>query len=223
MPMSKKHANEEYRELSIPITNIECRDSEESNSGHISGVAVVFGQTTRISSYWDEFDEVIDRHALDNTDMSDVALFVNHDSSMIPLARSKKGKGTLKLSIEDDGLHIEADLDIKENSRASELYSALKRGDVDKMSFAFRIGKQEWSRLDVKNEVPLRTIKEISILHEVSVVNYPAYGGTSANARSNDGEEKPHCDSLEEARKALQESNQVNLELMKLKARAMSI
>lgn len=221
--MKRKHSNEEYREAVFSVENVECRDAGESGQAHISGVAIVFGQTTRISSYWDEFDEVIDRHALDNADMSDVALFVNHDSRMIPLARSRNGNGTLQLDIRDDGLHIDADLDINLNPSAAELYSALKRGDVNKMSFAFRIEKQEWSGLDKKGEVPLRTIKEISVLHEVSVVNYPAYEGTSADARSNDGQERPRCKALEEARAKWEEAHKGNLELEKAKALAMTI
>lgn len=220
----RKHANEELRNAVFSISDIECRDNAESGTVHIHGCAVVFGQTTRINGYWESFDEVIDRHALDNADMTDVALFWNHDMTMIPFARTRNGNGTLSLEIRDDGLWFDADLDVDGNSTAAAAVSALRRKDVDKMSFAFRIRKQEWSNLDAEEgDVPLRTIKDISVLHEISIVTYPAYDGTSVDARSDDGEEAPHCESLVEARKALEETKATALELAKLKARAMFI
>lgn len=220
----KKHGDEELRSVSFDISGIECRDDSEKGTVHVRGCAVVFGQKTRIRSYWEEFDEIIDRHALDKTDMSDVALFINHDSMMIPLARSRKGVGTISFEIREDGLWFDSDLDVKGNPKASEVVSALRRKDINKMSFAFRIKAQEWSNLDAKgDEVPLRTIKDISILHEISIVTYPAYEGTSVDARSGNGQERPHCDALVEARRALEETSVDALELAKLKARAMSI
>ena len=220
----KKHCDEELRSVSFDISDVECRDDSESGTVHVRGCAVVFGQKTRIRSYWEEFDEVIDRHALDKTDMSDVALFINHDSMMIPLARSRKGVGTISFEIREDGLWFDSDLDVKGNPRASEAVSALRRKDINKMSFAFRIKAQEWSNLDAKgDEVPLRTLKDISILHEISIVTYPAYEGTSVDARSSNGQERPHCDALVEARRTLVEASVDALELAKLKAKAMSI
>lgn len=217
--MKKKHSDEEYRNVTFDLQNVECRKSEDNGTAHVSGVAVVFGQETRING-WDDYDEIIDRHALDETDMSDVALFANHESNRIPFARSRNGNGTLHLEIREDGLHFDTDLDIEGNPSAAELYSALSRGDIDKCSFAFRIGEQTWSRLD-DGQIPLRTINKISILHEVSIVNYPAYSGTSATARSE--EETSPCQSLAEARKRFSEGNRAELELAKAKARALSI
>ena len=217
-----KRGQQELRNVAFDITGVECRDDGESGLVHVTGTAIVFNQVTRISSFWDEFDEMIDRHALDDADMSDVALFVNHDSRMIPLARSRNGNGTLSFSIDDAGLHIDTDLDVKENPKASELVSALRRADISKMSFAFRIEAQEWSRLG-KDEIPLRIIKKISVLHEVSIVNYPAYDGTSADARSEEGQERPHCKALEEARAKWAETHKDTLELAKAKALGMTI
>lgn len=219
----KSHKNEEYRQIVVDMKDVECREDFENGTARVSGLAVVFNQRTTIHDYWEDYEEIIDRHALDETDMSDVALFVNHDHNMIPLARSRNGVGTLRLEIREDGLHFDSDLDINGNPTASELYSALKRGDINKCSFAFRIDKQSWANLDKKDELPLRTIEKISILHEVSVVNYPAYAGTSVDARNSNGLEKPHCEALVEARAKFLEGNKAELELAKAKARAMSI
>ena len=218
-----KNRQLEYRRVDFDLSNIECRENPDSGTYHISGLAVVFNQRTHIYGYWEEFDEVIDARAFDEADMSDVALFVNHNQRMVPLARVKRGKGTLVLTIREDGLYIDSDLDVPGNPSAAELYSALKRGDIDKMSFAFSIRSQKWDNLNKKDEVPLRTILKIEKLYEVSAVTYPAYEGTSMSARGVDGLEKPHCQALGDARAALADADASALELAKAKARAMSI
>ena len=159
------------------------RVDDDSNGSIIEGVPIVFNQDTKIQDWAGEYIERIDSHALDNADLKDVRLFINHDTDRIALARTKNGKGTMSISIESDGLHMKASLDTENNQEARSLYSAIQRGDMDGMSFMFRIKSQEW--LDLDKEIPTRIIKEISIVHEVSVVNFPAYPQTSINARSN--------------------------------------
>lgn len=213
----------EYRRVEFDLSNVECREDSDNGTYHISGRAIVFGQVTRIEGYWEDFDEIIDRHAFDDADMSDVALFVNHNQRMVPLARVKRGKGTLSINIREDGVYIESDLDVENNPTAAELYSALKREDINKMSFAFSIESQKWDRLDSKTEVPLRTVLKIRKLYEVSAVTYPAYEGTSLDARGGEGLDKPHCQALVDARAAFAEADASALELAKAKARAMTI
>ena len=106
-----------------------------------------------------------------------VFLLVNHDPDMVPLASTKSG--SLRLRQDDQGLAIEADLD-PANPRAQELMSALKRGDIDKMSFAFSVDPDGQNRSD-----GLRTVTAAT-LHEVSVVTWPAYSATSVGMRSSD-------------------------------------
>lgn len=191
----------------------------ENESGVIEGTPIVFNQKTRIQDWAGEYDEIIDRKALDNADLRDVRLFVNHDINKITLARSRKGNenSTMSFTIDDEGLHIKAKLDTENNSEARALHSAVKRGDMDGMSFMFRIKSDEWR--DVDSDVPTRIVKEISIVHEVSVVNFPAYPQTSVNARS--GSQESDTSPLEEARKAFsQESDRRKkeaLEVEKLK------
>ena len=213
----------EYRRVDFDLSNIECREDSDKGTYHISGLAVVFNQKTRIRSYWEEFDEVIDARAFDEADMSDVALFVNHNQKMVPLARVKRGKGTLMLEVRADGLYISTDLDVPGNPSAAELYSALKRGDIDKMSFAFSIRSQKWDNLNEKDKMPIRTVLKIDKLYEVSAVTYPAYEGTDLSARGVDGLDKPHCQALVDARAASADADASALELAKAKARAMSI
>lgn len=195
------------------------RASEEDEElGVIRGTAIVFNQDTVMRDWSGEYYERIDRHALDNANLDDVRLFINHDTSKITLARSKRGNAnsTMSFNIDDEGLHIIAKLDIENNQEARALYSAIKRGDMDGMSFMFRIKDYEW--LDIESEMPTLVIRAISIVHEVSVVNFPAYPQTSVNARSS-GEETP-TSLLAEARKAFAEetARSNELELAKLKS-----
>lgn len=219
--MSKpKHKDEQ---LINRCVQVEIR-AEDGIEGRIVGYPIVFEQETVIHDWWEDYREIIDRHALDNTDLSDVRLFMNHDTNMVTLARSKNGNGTMTLTIDDHGLRMEADLDIEGNSEAKNLYSAVKRGDMDGMSFMFRVRKQEWSDLDKQSELPLKRIKDISIVHEVSVVNFPAYKQSEVSARSEQSEETDDAyRSYVEAKKLLEEASDSALELAKLKARAMCI
>ena len=168
---------------------------KEDERGVIEGTPIVFNQDARLADWAGEFIERIDPSALDNTDMKDVRLFVNHDTSKIALARSKNGNGTMSLEVKEDGVHMRAVLDIDNNAEARSLYSAIQRGDMDGMSFMFRIRGQEWK--DIDTDLPTRIITDISIIHEVSVVNNPAYPQTSVSARSS---EETDYSPLEEAR-----------------------
>lgn len=201
--------------------NLEIR-ADNTESGIIEGVPIVFERETIIIDWAGQFKEIVDRNALRKTDLKDVRLFVNHDTNKITLARSKNGKGTMQLFVEDDGLHMKAELDIENNVEAKSLYSAVKRGDMDGMSFMFRVDGEEWSDLD--KDVPTRRITSISIVHEVSVVNFPAYQQTSVNARS---AEETKTSVLAEARKRYSEETeqkkQKELELEKLKYNFFSI
>ena len=105
-----------------------------------------------------------------------VFLLVNHDMEGIPLASTQSG--TLQLRQDKTGLYMEATLD-PANPKAQELSSALRRGDMDKMSFAFTVSPDGQTR-----DAGLRTIQDIERLYEVSVVTLPAYDSTSVGMRS---------------------------------------
>ena len=110
---------------------------------------------------------------------------VNHNDGMIPLARHRLGKrSTMDIAIDDRGMRIQTTLDVENNSTARELCSAVQRGDIEDMSFAFGImvSGEEWRDLD--KDMPTRRITKISKVCEVSAVNDGAYPQTSINARS---------------------------------------
>ena len=145
----------------------------------IEGHAAVFGQYTQIG---DSFIEVIERGAFDGCDLADVALFVNHQQSSIPLARTVSG--TMTLTVDNIGLAIRARLDVENNRSAKELYSAVERGDLKAMSFAFTTADDDWDNLN--SDMPTRRVKKIARVFEVSACTYPAYEGTDLYARGKD-------------------------------------
>jgi len=179
------------------------------DEGNITGVPIVFEQPTSIGGW---FEETIARGAISESVLKDVALFYNHDLNTKPLARTRTGK--LKFSIEDDGVHMTANVN-RERSDANDLYLAIQDGDIDGMSFMFRIEDEEWSDLDT--DYPKRRITKIGYVQEVSAVNYPAYEGTSINARSDESLDNDKR-ALDEARAAVVDTTDINeLELLKLK------
>ena len=139
----------------------------------VSGYAAVFNQEADIGGYFREviapgaFKEAIGR--------DDVVFVINHEG--LPLARTRSG--TLKLEEDEHGLRMETTLD-PEDPDVKSIVGKMKRGDLDKMSFAFQATVEEW---DESGEIPLRTVKEVN-LYDVSIVTAPAYDGTEIGLRS---------------------------------------
>ena len=185
----------------IRMFNFEVR-AEDTDRGHtITGRPIVFGQMTDLGWY----DEVIERGALDETDLKDVRLLVNHNVDMIPLARSRNNteNSTMRLMPDENGLGIRADLDTENNADAKSLFSAVSRGDIDGMSFMFTVEKDSWD--DPDSDHPTRHILSIRRVFEVSAVNFPAYSRTSIQARGLSDALDSAKESLESERQRLRE------------------
>ena len=204
------------REIRTYLGPVECRASEEDpNKITLYGKPIVFNQSTDIGGWW---EETIAPGAVDEKTLRDVMLLVNHDFDGIPLARSRRNNrnSTMRLTIVPDGVDMEADLDAK-NPKAIELDSAVKRGDIDGMSFAFIVDGDKWENLD--SDYPKRTITHISEIFEVSAVNWPAYQQTSISSRSLESGKK----SLEEARAALESAKAKSEKIASLNKRLKEI
>ena len=169
---------------------MEDEDGEKIIEGH----PAVYNRTTQIGNW---FKEIIEPGAFDNADMTDVPLFVNHDMCKIPLARSRRNNGssTMKLSTDSSGLNMRATVDAENNTEAKQLYSSISRGDMDGMSFSFRVKDEEWEDLD--SDMPTRRIKSFTKIFEVSAVTWPAYEDTDIYARAQQ-------DALESAKRTLE-------------------
>lgn len=182
--------------------SFEIRADEENERGsRITGRPIVYEQKTDLGF----FDEIISAGALDKTDLTDVRFLVNHDTSRIPLARSRRNNGnsTMLLSTDEAGLFIEVWLDTANNADARALYSAVSRGDITGMSFMFAVREDEWSGLETEH--PTRRINDISTVVEVSAVTFPAYESTQINARSKEA--------LDSARLALEKAKEIRDEI----------
>lgn len=157
----------------IRIAEMRALDSEEMI---IEGYAAVFNQVTDLG--WCK--EVIDIRAFDECDMKDCCLNYNHGQSKA-IARTRNG--SLELIVDSVGLKIRAKL--IDTTEGIDIYKSVKAGLLDKMSFAFTVKEEKWDY-----DTDTRTITNIDKLYDVSIVDIPAYEGTSVFARSKEEYEK---------------------------------
>jgi len=152
----------------IAYNNLEVRAENEGNT--LVGYAAIFDSPSEPLP----FVEYVKHGAFSKTlnDGADVRLLIDHEG--VPLARSKSG--TLALEEDDRGLRVQADLD-PENPDAARIISAMKRGDLNQMSFAFKTIKDKWS-----DDGKIRELREVQ-LYDVSLVTFPAYEETVAELR----------------------------------------
>lgn len=145
----------------------------KQQSNTVEGYALLFNQPSKDLG---GFVEVIDPKALDNVDLSKVVMLDQHDYSK-PLASVEAG--TLKLDIDDKGLHFTATLD-PTVSYAKDTLNNVKNGNINSMSFRFDIddGSDAWTQ---DGDQVTRTVKQIKDLFEVSTVTVPAYDDTNIN------------------------------------------
>lgn len=204
------------KELERRAFLFDIRAEETDNGKIITGRPIVYNSRTDLGF----FDEIIESGALDKTDLTDVRFLVNHDTSKIPLARSRRNtpNSTMQLQTDAEGLAIRVNLDTENNAEAKSLYSAVQRGDITGMSFMFRIDGESWE--DLESDHPLRRITSISTVVEVSAVTFPAYEATSINADSRSKEVLENARlALENARRSAEDNGSVETELELLKAK----
>ena len=193
----------------IRAFTFDIRAEEDEKHGHmLTGRPIVYNQRTDLGWY----DEIIDAGALDNTDLTDVRFLVNHNTDMIPLARSRNNNenSTMQLGVDNYGMPMRVDLDIDNNVNSRSLYSAVGRGDLSGMSFMFVVDKDSWD--DIDTDHPTRHIRSIRKVFEVSAVTFPAYAQTSIQARG-------LADALESAKASLESARAERRALEAKKAR----
>lgn len=156
-------------EKRIAYTTLDLRQAD--NGTTLYGYAALFDSPSEPMP----FIEYVKRGAFSKTlnDGADVRLLIDHEG--VPLARTKSG--TMRLMEDERGLAVEADLDPM-NPDAARVISAMKRGDLSQMSFAFRTIQDNFS-----DDRMVRELREVQ-LYDVSVVTFPAYEQTVAEIRS---------------------------------------
>lgn len=185
----------------IRAFDFEIRAEQNEEHGHfLTGQPIVYNERTDLGWY----DEIIEDGALTDTDLRDVRFLVNHNTDMIPLARSRNNNANSTMQMEitpNVGMSIRVDLDVENNAEAKSLYSAVERGDISGMSFMFRVDADKWD--DLESEHPTRRITNISKVFEVSAVTFPAYEATSIQARGLSDALESAMESLESAKAEL--------------------
>ena len=152
------------------VRNIETREAEDGTM-RMAGYAAVFNEASLPLPFIERIAPGAFSKTLQET--PDVRLLANHEG--LPMARTKNG--TMRLYEDETGLYFEAEL--ANTQEAKDLYTLVSRGDVDQMSFAFRVIRQNWSKDRTE-----RTLTEVSLADgDVSIVTYPAYTATSVEAR----------------------------------------
>lgn len=147
---------------------------EGSEEYRVKGTAVVFNTPTVLYECDGvKYCEIIDRHAFDGCDLSDVIFNYNHGGKVVARLRNK----TLALHVTERGLEVEADLSGTQAGR--ELYEEIDGGYIDKMSFSFSVREAKYDSV-----THTRTITKVKKLYDVSAVDIPAYEETSISARS---------------------------------------
>lgn len=203
--MIKQNDNREIRRYTFEMR----ADNNENYGDFVTGKPILYNSLTNIGA----FDEIIEAGALDGADLKDVRFLVNHNTDMIPLARSRNNNenSTMQMIVDDGGMNIRVNLDTANNSDAKNLYSAIQRGDIDGMSFMFTVERDEWENLE--SDHPTRHIRKIGKVFEVSAVTFPAYPETTISARN--------AQTLDNARAALDSAKNANSEIEVLRMKAL--
>ena len=214
MPMKN---NREYRDMILTVVaDQDGPDEEREEKKTVAGYASTFNEPYVL--YEDEdliYREQVDRSAFDETDMSDVIMQYNHEGRVF----ARITNNTLRVSPDDKGLFIEADLGGTELGR--QLFDEIRGGYTDKMSFGFIVSadeelrsKDEDGRVDI-----LRTITGISKLFDVSAVSIPANNGTSIGVST-----RSRIDGvIEEVRAERLEAEKIELERRRAEVRARAL
>lgn len=181
-------------------------ERDEEHGSILTGQPIVYNERTNLGWY----DEIIEHGALTDTDLKDVRFLVNHNTDMIPLARSRNNNAnsTMQMEVTDDGMNIRVNLDTENNSDARSLYSAVERGDISGMSFMFVVRDDAWD--DVNTDHPTRHVRAIDKVFEVSAVTWPAYEATSISTRG-------LSDALDSAKESLESARAKEREIEKRK------
>ena len=214
MPMKN---NREYRDMILTVVaDQDGPDEEREERKTVAGYASTFNEPYVL--YEDEdlvYREQVDRSAFDDTDMDDVIMQYNHEGRVF----ARITNNTLRVSPDDKGLFIEADLGGTELGR--QLFDEIRGGYTDKMSFGFIVSADEELRTrDEDGRVDiLRTITGISKLFDVSAVSIPANNGTSIGVST-----RSRIDGvIEEVRAERLEAEKIELERRRAVVRARAL
>ena len=189
------------KELEVRNLQYEVRFKDDDRT--IEGYAIVCNSESEDMG----FREIVAPEALEGIiDKSDCLMLLDHNRSKGILARSKFGKGSLQLEVDEVGLKFR--FTCPNTTIGDEAYEGVKRGDYQNCSFAFVADKDEWSKK--ANGEYLRTIRSFKYIKDCSIVAEPAYSATTVSCRSFDEYKEEEAKQLEEVKRL--EAEQVEAE-----------
>lgn len=170
----------EYRNMILEVRTADETEPEQEERKIVRGYASTFNEPYTLFQGDDwRFDEVVDSHAFDNTDMTDVIMQYDHEGRVF----ARMSNNTLTVTPDEKGLLIEADLGGTELGR--QLFEEIRLGYTNKMSFGFTVdGEVETKEKVDGTEVYTRTITSVRKLYDVSAVSIPANDATSISVRN---------------------------------------
>ena len=172
--MKKPSDNDLRREIQFRALGEDEKPEELKDKMIVEGKAITYDEKTKLFTMdGEDYFEIIERGALKEADLSDVFLKYNHSDNFMVLARTRNK--TLTIEEREDGVYIRATL--ANTSEGRDLYELIKRGDIDKMSFAFT---EKDGVFDEKTRT--WTVKKITKLYDVAAVTVPAYENTNIYA-----------------------------------------
>ena len=186
----------EYRNMPFEI-----RQDGDKPSFLVEGYASTFEAYKLIEIDGEDYNERIEPTAFDDADMSDVVFRVDHEGPVYARASA----GTVKLDIDEHGLHQVSDL--SQTQRARDLFEDIAAGNYPQMSFAFIVDDDEY---DSRSHT--RIIRHLKKIFDVSAVSFPANPGTDISPAT-----RSRFDGFIEAEKAERLERQKQLELEKAK------
>lgn len=164
--------NREYRAVVMPF--LPAQEKRIDTEYYVEGYATTFDKPYELYDFDGvKYYEIIDRHALDNADMSDVIMQYDHEGKVL----ARQSNNTLGIETNDNGLFIFADL--SKSNASKDLYTEIDNGLVTKMSWAFTVLEDSYNQ-----QTHTRTILKVKKVYDVSAVSIPANAGTEISARS---------------------------------------
>ena len=167
--------------------NVLVRSVEGDRPEVIEGYAIVFGSRSNLIYDFlagEMVYETIERGAVTQADLDqwDIKATLDHDPSQL-LARSKNGKGSLKLTVDDKGVKYSFEVPgTIDGQRAAE---RVRRGELYGSSFEFTIDERPGCNYSRDKEGDLcRSVRKIARMYDVSIVQNPAYQASSVSRRS---------------------------------------
>lgn len=176
----------------------------------ITGTAIVFNSKSELlNERGITFYETIKPSAVtpELIKRSDIVMLYNHKKDAGVLARSKYGEGSLNINITDSG--VDFSFEAPNSPNGDNILESVKRGDLDACSFAFRIadGGDKWQKIENIYE---RSVNNIDLLADFSIVVTPAYSATTCNTRGLE-------ELIENEAKEVSKAEENSLEVQRLK------